>query len=117
MLTLVCGTSHVLTSTPTPIDAHILPEPLEDDEELLLAIAAELARFIPLVGGPSHAHTILPPLEALAQTEEVRLAPTCSHPPATSTAVTAALTHDTPPASTNTRCSPSLEVMAHTVYA
>ena len=48
----------------------VTTEPLDDDEEILLAIAAELSRFIPLVGGAAHAHTILPPLEALAQTEE-----------------------------------------------
>eukprot|EP00036_Acanthoecidae_sp_10tr_P010505 CAMPEP_0182924770 /NCGR_PEP_ID=MMETSP0105_2-20130417/7310_1 /TAXON_ID=81532 ORGANISM="Acanthoeca-like sp., Strain 10tr" /NCGR_SAMPLE_ID=MMETSP0105_2 /ASSEMBLY_ACC=CAM_ASM_000205 /LENGTH=586 /DNA_ID=CAMNT_0025062575 /DNA_START=40 /DNA_END=1800 /DNA_ORIENTATION=+ len=45
-------------------------EPLEDDEEILLAIAVELAKFIPLVGGPAHAHVIVPPLEKLAAVEE-----------------------------------------------
>jgi hypothetical protein len=64
-------TSPHLTSPHIPCACGTLTEPLEDDEEILLAIAAELSRFIPLVGGAAHAHTILPPLEALAQTEEV----------------------------------------------
>ena len=73
-LTLNLNLTHLnlnLTSPHIPCACGTLTEPLEDDEEILLAIAAELSRFIPLVGGAAHAHTILPPLEALAQTEEV----------------------------------------------
>ena len=33
-------------------------------------MAEELARFVPLVGGPRHAASLLPPLEALAAVEE-----------------------------------------------
>lgn len=36
----------------------------------LFSLADELKRFIPLVGGPAHAHIILTPLESLAMVEE-----------------------------------------------
>ena len=42
----------------------------DDEDEVLLAMAEELARFGPLVGGPQHAASLLPPLEALAAVEE-----------------------------------------------
>lgn len=42
----------------------------DDEDEVLLAMAEELARFVPLVGGPQHAASLLPPLEALAAVEE-----------------------------------------------
>jgi len=47
-----------------------LTDSLDDEDEVLLAFGQELAKFVPLVGGPDHAHTILMPLEALAQVEE-----------------------------------------------
>jgi len=47
-----------------------LTDSLDDEDEVLLAFGQELAKFVPLVGGPEHAHTILMPLEALAQVEE-----------------------------------------------
>jgi serine/threonine-protein phosphatase 2A regulatory subunit A len=37
---------------------------------VLLALAEELAEFVPLVGGPQYAHFLLPPLEALAAVDE-----------------------------------------------
>ena len=43
---------------------------LDDEDEVLLAFAEELSKFVPLVGGAEHAHAILMPLEALAQVEE-----------------------------------------------
>lgn len=45
-------------------------EALDEEDEVLLAIASELGSFVPLVGGPDYAFTILPPLEALAGIEE-----------------------------------------------
>lgn len=33
-------------------------------------MADELGRFVPYVGGPAHAHTLLVPLETLSCTEE-----------------------------------------------
>ena len=42
----------------------------DDEDEVLLAMAEELAKLVPLVGGPRHAHALLPPLEALAAVEE-----------------------------------------------
>ena len=43
---------------------------LEDEDEVLLVIAEELGKFVPLVGGPDYAHVLLAPLEALAAVEE-----------------------------------------------
>lgn len=42
----------------------------EDEDEVLLAMAEELGRFVPYVGGPAFAHTLLVPLESLCCTEE-----------------------------------------------
>eukprot|EP00040_Diaphanoeca_grandis_P038768 m.257291 g.257291 ORF g.257291 m.257291 type:complete len:581 (+) comp35152_c0_seq1:253-1995(+) len=47
-----------------------LNEALDDEDEVLLAISAELSKFVPLVGGSEFAHKILPPLEKLAMVEE-----------------------------------------------
>jgi len=47
-----------------------LTDSLEDEDEVLLAVAEELKKFVPLVGGGEHAYTLLQPLEALAQVEE-----------------------------------------------
>ena len=38
--------------------------------QVLLALAEKLGEFVPLVGGPAHAHTLLSPLESLATCEE-----------------------------------------------
>lgn len=43
---------------------------MDEDDELLFHMAEELSRFIPLVGGPEHAHNLLPVLEALCAAEE-----------------------------------------------
>lgn len=42
----------------------------DDEDEVLLAMAEELGKFVPYVGGPAHAHTLLQPLEQLSQVEE-----------------------------------------------
>jgi len=47
-----------------------LHEALDDEDEVLLAISTELSKFVPLVGGPDFAYSILPPLEKLAMVEE-----------------------------------------------
>ena len=48
-----------------------LLESVDDDDEVLLALAEALGgKFVALVGGPSHAHALLPPLELLASVEE-----------------------------------------------
>ena len=38
--------------------------------QVLLALAEQLGTFTPLVGGQSHVHSLLPPLESLATVEE-----------------------------------------------
>ena len=38
--------------------------------QVLLIMAEELGKFIPLVGGPAHGHVLLQPLEALSMVEE-----------------------------------------------
>ena len=47
-----------------------LTEAQDDDDEVLLAMAEELGRSVPLVGGAAHAAALVPPLEALATVEE-----------------------------------------------
>lgn len=47
-----------------------LCQSVDDEDEVLLSIAHELGSFVDLVGGPEHAHCLIPCLEALAATEE-----------------------------------------------
>ena len=42
----------------------------DDEDEVLLAVAEQLGGFVPLVGGPAHAFTLLTPLETLSTVEE-----------------------------------------------
>ena len=42
----------------------------DDEDEVLLALAEELGRFIPFVGGPEYGHILLTPLENLCSVEE-----------------------------------------------
>jgi serine/threonine-protein phosphatase 2A regulatory subunit A len=46
-------------------------ETIDDEDEVLLAVAEELANFSEYVGGPEFAHYLLNPLENLATVEEV----------------------------------------------
>ncbi|KAI8973007.1 armadillo-type protein [Pilobolus umbonatus] len=48
-----------------------LNETIDDEDEVLLAVADELADFSDYVGGPEFAHFLLSPLENLATVEEV----------------------------------------------
>ncbi|RMZ53178.1 hypothetical protein APUTEX25_005167 [Auxenochlorella protothecoides] len=47
-----------------------LNENSDDEDEILLAMAAELGGFVSLVGGPEHAQVLLLPLETLATVDE-----------------------------------------------
>eukprot|EP01134_Creolimax_fragrantissima_P005979 CFRG5979T1 len=47
-----------------------LQNSLDDEDEVLRALAEELGGFVPLVGGPEYAETLLPLLEQLAAMEE-----------------------------------------------
>ena len=47
-----------------------LAESIEDEDEVLTALADELGNFVEYVGGPEYAHTLLSPLENLAAIEE-----------------------------------------------
>jgi serine/threonine-protein phosphatase 2A regulatory subunit A len=48
-----------------------LQESSDDEDEVLLALAEELGRgFDEYIGGPEHAHVLLPPLEHLSTVEE-----------------------------------------------
>lgn len=47
-----------------------LTDSMCDEDEVLLALAEQLGKFIPLVGGQEWAHCLLPPLEGLACVEE-----------------------------------------------
>lgn len=43
---------------------------VEDEDEVLTALSAELGNFVEYVGGPEYAHVLLSPLENLAGIEE-----------------------------------------------
>ena len=43
---------------------------MEDEDEVLTALAEELGNFIEYVGGPEYGHVLLAPLENLAAIEE-----------------------------------------------
>ncbi|KAJ1545794.1 hypothetical protein HK096_005967, partial [Nowakowskiella sp. JEL0078] len=47
-----------------------LDESIDDEDEVLLALADELGNFVEFVGGPVHAHILLGPLETLSAVEE-----------------------------------------------
>ena len=47
-----------------------LTETSDDEDEMLLALTEELGKFVPYVGGPPYAYTLLPSLEQLASVEE-----------------------------------------------
>jgi len=47
-----------------------LTDSMCDEDEVLLALAEQLGSFTPLVGGPTYAHCLLPPLESLSTVEE-----------------------------------------------
>ena len=45
-------------------------ESIDDEDDVLLALAEELGNFIEYVGGPAHATSLLTPLETLAAVDE-----------------------------------------------
>ncbi|CAB55176.1 Protein phosphatase PP2A regulatory subunit A [Schizosaccharomyces pombe] len=47
-----------------------LDESIDDEDEVLSALADQLGNFVDYVGGPEYAHVLLSPLENLAATEE-----------------------------------------------
>ena len=47
-----------------------LTDSIYDEDEVLLSLAEQLGRFVPLVGGAQEAHILLTPLESLASVEE-----------------------------------------------
>lgn len=47
-----------------------LNDSIDDEDEVLLAMAEELGKFVPYVGGPQHASCLIPPLETLCTIEE-----------------------------------------------
>jgi serine/threonine-protein phosphatase 2A regulatory subunit A len=47
-----------------------LNDSIDDEDEVLLAMAEELGKFVPYVGGPHHATCLLVPLESLCNVEE-----------------------------------------------
>merc|ERR1719408_1220005 len=47
-----------------------LNESIDDEDEVLLALAEELGNFVDYVGGTAHAISLLTPLETLATVEE-----------------------------------------------
>lgn len=53
--------------------SELLPYLLDskpEEDEMMVALAAETAKLVPLVGGPQYAHTLVPLLEELARQDE-----------------------------------------------
>lgn len=48
-----------------------LQEIVDDDDEVLIALAEQLGQGVPWVGGPAHAHALIGPLEQLCNIEEI----------------------------------------------
>lgn len=71
LIPFLCG--NILTLPFMPFFFLILcnVEGIDDEDEVLLAVAEELGNFGEYVGGPEYAHFILAPLENLASVEEV----------------------------------------------
>ncbi len=84
-------------------------ESVDDEDEILLALAEELAEFVPLVGGSQHAHFLLPPLESLATVDE-----TVVRERAVASIVS--VTGHMAPASVQEHLLPLLQVCAHGGY-
>jgi serine/threonine-protein phosphatase 2A regulatory subunit A len=48
-------------------------ESIDDEDEVLLALAVELGDFVEYIGGAQYAHILLQPLENLAAVEETMI--------------------------------------------
>ena len=57
--------------------SRFLNDSLDDEDEVLLVLTEELGNFVPLVGGPEYAYTLLPPLVSLASVEELLVREKC----------------------------------------
>lgn len=44
---------------------------VSDLDQVLLALASKLGKFLPFVGGPDQAHSLIPIFEALCEVEEI----------------------------------------------
>lgn len=58
-----------MTRTRTEL-VPFLTDTIYDEDEVLLALAEQLATFTPLIGGPEYVNILIPPLESLATVEE-----------------------------------------------
>jgi hypothetical protein len=47
-----------------------LREPALEEDELMVALAEEVGKLVPLIGGPAHAHCLVPLLEDLSRQDE-----------------------------------------------
>lgn len=47
-----------------------ISESVDDEDEVLIALSASLGKLVLHIGGPAHAHNLLPPLELLLTVEE-----------------------------------------------
>ena len=61
----VADVARYLTSSRSQELLPFLTDGVDDEDEVLVAIASSLGKLIDHVGGPSHAQALLPPLELL----------------------------------------------------
>ena len=65
--------THLISNPPKSTHQELLPfltDGMDDEDEVLAAIATNLRHLLPHVGGPTHATHLLPPLELLLTVEE-----------------------------------------------
>lgn len=67
---MVCSLRSPSPSIHPSLSYIIILESIDDEDEILLALAEELGDFSEYVGGSNHAHLLLAPLETLAAVEE-----------------------------------------------
>lgn len=46
---------------------------IDDEDDVILVLAEELASLLPHLGGPEYAHTLIAPLETLSTVEETEV--------------------------------------------
>lgn len=54
----------------TDMLAYLLTK-IDDMDQILVAMAEKLGKFVPLIGGPEHSHALIPLFEALCEAEEI----------------------------------------------
>ena len=85
-----CSSSRTLPLMVQVLSTRAATDSMDDEDEVLLALADELGNFVHYVGGAAHATALLQPLETLATVEETAVREKVRSPSLSSTAGSAA---------------------------